>query len=59
MSMSESGWFFVTISEAISVGKTNIALPGIGSWIAVAIAQKILPAIFRGHRGDDGGDPDL
>jgi NitT/TauT family transport system permease protein len=46
MSMS-GGWFFVTISEAISVGKTNIALPGIGSWIAVAIAQKDLPAIFE------------
>jgi NitT/TauT family transport system permease protein len=45
MSMS-GGWFFVTLSEAISVGKTNIALPGIGSWIAVAIAQKNLPAIF-------------
>jgi len=45
MSMS-GGWFFVTISEAISVGKTNIALPGIGSWIAVAIAQKNLLAIF-------------
>jgi NitT/TauT family transport system permease protein len=46
MSMS-GGWFFVTISEAISVGKTNIALPGVGSWIAVAIAQKNLPAIFE------------
>jgi NitT/TauT family transport system permease protein len=46
MSMS-GGWFFVTISEAISVGKTNIALPGIGSWIAVAIAQQNLPAIFE------------
>src|SRR5471032_2746514 len=46
MSMS-GGWFFVTVSEAISVGKTNIALPGIGSWIAVAIAQKNLPAIFE------------
>ena len=29
------------------MGKTNIALPGIGSWIAVAIAQKNLPAIFE------------
>jgi NitT/TauT family transport system permease protein len=46
MSMS-GGWFFVTLSEAISVGKTSIALPGIGSWIAVAIAQKNLPAIFE------------
>jgi NitT/TauT family transport system permease protein len=45
MSMS-GGWFFVTISEAISVGKTTIALPGIGSYIAVAIAQKNLTAIF-------------
>ena len=46
MSMS-GGWFFVTVSEAISVGQTNIALPGVGSWIAVAIAQKNLPAIFE------------
>ena len=46
MSMS-GGWFFVTISEAISVGNTNIALPGIGSWIAVAIAQQNLVAIFE------------
>jgi NitT/TauT family transport system permease protein len=45
MSMS-GGWFFVTLSEAISVGKTTIALPGIGSYIAVAIAQKNLAAIF-------------
>jgi NitT/TauT family transport system permease protein len=40
------GWFFVTISEAISVGKTSIALPGIGSYIAVAITQQNLLAIF-------------
>ena len=46
MSMS-GGWFFVTVAEAISVGNTNIALPGVGSWIAVAIAQKDLPAIFE------------
>ena len=46
MSMS-GGWFFVTVAEAISVGNTNIALPGIGSWIAVAIAQKNLAAIFQ------------
>jgi NitT/TauT family transport system permease protein len=45
MSMS-GGWFFVTLSEAISVGNTTIALPGIGSYIAVAIAQKNLTAIF-------------
>ena len=45
VSMS-GGWFIVTVSEAISVGKTTIALPGIGSYIAVAIAQKDLTAIF-------------
>jgi NitT/TauT family transport system permease protein len=44
MSMS-GGWFFVTLSEAISVGKTTIALPGIGSYIALAISQKNLLAI--------------
>ena len=44
VSMS-GGWFFVTVSEAISVGNTNIALPGIGSYIAVAIAQKNMAAI--------------
>lgn len=46
MSMA-GGWFFVTLSEAISVGKTNIALPGIGSWIAVAIEQRNIPAILE------------
>ena len=45
VSMS-GGWFFVTLSEAISVGQTSIALPGIGSYIAVAIAQKDLTAIL-------------
>src|SRR4051812_8663316 len=40
------GWFFVTLSEAISVGKTTIALPGIGSYIAVAIAQQNLLALL-------------
>ncbi len=45
MSMS-GGWFFVTLSEAISVGHTTIALPGIGSYIAQAIAEKNLTAIF-------------
>ena len=44
MSMS-GGWFFVTLSEAISVGPTTVSLPGIGSYIATAIAAKNLPAI--------------
>ena len=44
MSMS-GGWFFVVASEAISVSNQNIKLPGIGSYIAVAIEQKNLLAI--------------
>ena len=35
MSMS-GGWFFVVASEAITVGDTNITLPGVGSYIAKA-----------------------
>jgi NitT/TauT family transport system permease protein len=46
MMMSMSGsWFFVVASEAISVGHTNIALPGVGSYIALAIADGNLRAI--------------
>jgi NitT/TauT family transport system permease protein len=44
MSMS-GGWFFVVASEAVSVGHTTFALPGVGSYIALAIAQKNLVAI--------------
>src|SRR6202142_2982148 len=36
MSMS-GGWFFVVASEAITVGNKTIMLPGIGSYIALAI----------------------
>jgi NitT/TauT family transport system permease protein len=44
MSMS-GGWFFVVASEAVVVGHTTFALPGVGSYIALAIAQKNLGAI--------------
>jgi len=44
MSMS-GGWFFVTVSEAITVGNTTVTLPGVGSYIALAIQQKNLTAI--------------
>ncbi len=44
MSMS-GGWFFVVASESISVGPTTVALPGVGSYIALAIQQKNLRAI--------------
>lgn len=41
-----AGWFFVVASEAISVSNQNIMLPGIGSYISVAIANADLTAIF-------------
>jgi len=44
MSMS-GGWFFVVASEAITVGSTTIKLPGIGSWLAIAIEQKDIAAV--------------
>jgi NitT/TauT family transport system permease protein len=44
MSMS-GGWFFVVASEAISVGDTTITLPGIGSYVALAIKEKNLAAV--------------
>ncbi len=44
MSMSAS-WFFVVLSEAISVAHQEIRLPGVGSYIALAIMQKDLFAV--------------
>ena len=44
MSMS-GGWFFVVASEAISVGDTKITLPGIGSYLSLAIDQKNIGAV--------------
>jgi NitT/TauT family transport system permease protein len=46
MMLSMSGsWFFVVASEAISVGNTTITLPGVGSYIALAIEQRSLVAV--------------
>ena len=44
MSMS-GGWFFVVASEAISVGNTTIKLPGIGSYLALAIEERRVDAV--------------
>ena len=44
MSMS-GGWFFVVASEAFTVGKTQYMLPGIGSWLMVAIDRMDLGAV--------------
>ena len=44
MSMS-GGWFFVVAAEAISVSNQNIKLPGVGSYIALAIEARDLAAV--------------
>ena len=44
MSMS-AGWFFVVVCEAISVNNQEILLPGIGSYITLAIQASDLHAI--------------
>ncbi|MGC8877101.1 ABC transporter permease [Thermus sp.] len=44
MSMS-GGWFFVVASEAISVGKTEVDLPGVGSYLARALQAGDLHAV--------------
>jgi NitT/TauT family transport system permease protein len=45
MSMS-GGWFFVVASEAISVGDNNWSLPGIGSYVAMALDKRDIMAVF-------------
>jgi len=44
MSMS-GGWFFVVAAEAVTVGDTTFSLPGVGTYIALAIARRELTAI--------------
>jgi NitT/TauT family transport system permease protein len=44
MSMS-GGWFFVVASEAISVGDNTWKLPGIGSYVALALDQRDVMAV--------------
>lgn len=45
MASMSAGWFFVVASEAITVSNQEILLPGIGSYIAVAIQAANLRAI--------------
>ena len=45
MSMS-GGWFFVVASEAVSVGDNTWKLPGIGSYVALALEQRDIAAVF-------------
>jgi NitT/TauT family transport system permease protein len=44
MSMA-GGWFFVTASEALTVGKTTVTLPGMGAYIAKANDERNYGAI--------------
>ena len=44
MSMS-GGWFFVVASEAITVGDTTVRLPGLGSWLSLAIEKQDFAAV--------------
>jgi NitT/TauT family transport system permease protein len=44
MSMS-GGWFFVVASEAVTAGDTTFKLPGIGSYVAVALDQRDIVAV--------------
>ncbi|STX49308.1 ABC transporter permease [Legionella hackeliae] len=48
MSMSAS-WFFVVLSEAIAVSHQDIRLPGVGSYIALAIERHDLPCCWLCH----------
>ncbi len=45
MSMS-GGWFFVVASEAVSVGDSTWKLPGIGSYVAKALDERDIGAVF-------------
>lgn len=45
ISMS-AGWFFVVAAEAISVANQTITLPGIGSYIALAVTKGNSLAVF-------------
>src|SRR3990167_6791478 len=45
MASMSAGWFFVVAAEAITVSNQDILLPGIGSFIAVAIKAADLQAI--------------
>ena len=45
MSMS-GGWFFVVASEAVSVGDHTWKLPGIGSYVAMALEERDIAAVL-------------
>jgi NitT/TauT family transport system permease protein len=46
LSMS-GGWFFVVASEAITLGEKSWTLPGIGSYVALALQKSDIGAVFE------------
>jgi NitT/TauT family transport system permease protein len=46
LSMS-GGWFFVVASEAITLGEKSWTLPGIGSYVALALRKSDIGAVFE------------
>ena len=52
VSMS-GGWFFVVAAEVISVGNNKISLPGIGSYISLALEQEKHPSYYICCNGYD------
>ncbi|HWD38156.1 MAG TPA: ABC transporter permease subunit [Fimbriimonas sp.] len=40
------GWFFLAVSEAISVLNKSYTLPGVGSYVARAVNERNMPALF-------------
>lgn len=47
MSMA-GGWFFLTVCEAFTLGDKNFRVPGLGSYMAVAIEQNNAQAMLAG-----------
>ncbi|MBC7693709.1 MAG: ABC transporter permease subunit [Methylotenera sp.] len=47
MSMA-GGWFFLTVCEAFTLGDKNFRVPGLGSYMALAIEQNNHRAMFAG-----------
>ncbi len=45
MSMA-GGWFFLSLSEAFTVGGKDFRLPGIGSYMAMAVEQGNIPSMI-------------
>ncbi len=45
MSMA-GGWFFLTISEAFVLGSRDFRLPGLGSYMSVAVSRGDVPAML-------------